>query len=702
MDLDRVLAKFTAPGPIESRADLDRALEELIAILATSREDIALLLDILVSGRQGLLEAILTSSRHHAFTFRDRLAKALRKSLATSTPIFRSCADKLGAFLITIPPDIVLDRSVMEDYNAYATLTTELDSVEAEQNIPKLGPLVPTSASKLGKRESRHAKTSSAKPTSESALKTNSPSSSGPTAVSNLPKLLTTFLEIEEFAIDNLLRTLTPGDPSVSWNVTPKGSASPDPVPGDSAPIDSPLKPKALSRLHYLSIKQEDIIKYLNHASKPKSGNWPVVVSQRGIKRMREYVADKKDFSESRKEDQLSVGFFPPQNQTMLLQNELGVPIYTADLGDCLCLIYHIDFGAPTGTSQESQFIRIFGVFHESEVDVKFWGSVAAQLARRGREYIERCTDREATRIRFKGVETVPPKLSPPLDVSQWNKEGADIEVDKSHFLEENHLHALSYGGSGHGRKRIAANGEADSGRTGQLLQTERNEAVATPEAQMPGLSLLDMDEDAEDNGSLPSKFSELNDSHFPVFLTYDQLCKLLEADYELQFNPSTNLTALGAARAFRGIRKQGSARQPLISFEYFESNIWPHLNEGVKRGLHPILVYSEFMGIIKGSEASRNYPKNFLDRQAYESQSSRTHSGDPTERSRIYTLFEAYCKLRPPSSYDAADRVHTLLAEVEEKGLPGDPVDFLYVDEAQDHLILEAACELLALYSIT
>ncbi|KIO23206.1 hypothetical protein M407DRAFT_78343 [Tulasnella calospora MUT 4182] len=97
-------------------------------------------------------------------------------------------------------------------------------------------------------------------------------------------------------------------------------------------------------------------------------------------------------------------------------------------------------------------------------------------------------------------------------------------------------------------------------------------------------------------------------------------------------------------------------------------------------------------MGVIKGSEASRNFPKGFLDRQAYESQSSRTHFGDPTERSRIYTLFEAYLRLRPPASYDAADRVHSLLAEVEAKGIPGDPIDFLYVDEAQDHLMLEAA----------
>ncbi|KIO17149.1 hypothetical protein M407DRAFT_33204, partial [Tulasnella calospora MUT 4182] len=156
MDLERVLAKFTAPGPIESRAGLDTALEELIAILATSREDIPLLLDILASGRQGLLEAVLTSSGHPAFTFRDRVTKAVRKSLATSTPIFRACADKLGAFLITIPPDVFLERSVMEDYNTYTTLATE---IEAEQNIAKMGPIGPTSASKPGKRESRHAKT---------------------------------------------------------------------------------------------------------------------------------------------------------------------------------------------------------------------------------------------------------------------------------------------------------------------------------------------------------------------------------------------------------------------------------------------------------------------------------------------------------------------------------------------------------------
>ncbi|KIO30538.1 hypothetical protein M407DRAFT_69086, partial [Tulasnella calospora MUT 4182] len=97
-------------------------------------------------------------------------------------------------------------------------------------------------------------------------------------------------------------------------------------------------------------------------------------------------------------------------------------------------------------------------------------------------------------------------------------------------------------------------------------------------------------------------------------------------------------------------------------------------------------------MGIIKGSEASLAKQRRYLDRDSYENQSNRTHSGDDTERSRIYTLFEAYQKQRPPSSYDMADRVHALMGALQAQGLKGRHIDFLYVDEAQDNLIVDAA----------
>lgn len=62
-------------------------------------------------------------------------------------------------------------------------------------------------------------------------------------------------------------------------------------------------------------------------------------------------------------------------------------------------------------------------------------------------------------------------------------------------------------------------------------------------------------------------------------------------------------------------------------------------------------------MGVIKGSEDSLKKSRHYLDRKTYEKRSSRTHSGDDTERTRIYSLFEAYQKMRPSASYDVADR---------------------------------------------
>lgn len=57
-----------------------------------------------------------------------------------------------------------------------------------------------------------------------------------------------------------------------------------------------------------------------------------------------------------------------------------------------------------------------------------------------------------------------------------------------------------------------------------QLKRTEANESGSLRGETTAGLSLLEMDENAEVQGALPSKFSELQDSHFPLFLTYDQV----------------------------------------------------------------------------------------------------------------------------------------------------------------------------------
>ncbi|KAG8902422.1 hypothetical protein FRC00_008573 [Tulasnella sp. 408] len=713
MDLASVLAKFTVAGPIESRTQLDTALTELLGSIVASRDDVPSLLGVLASSTPGLLEAVLASRSHDAFTFRNRVSKALRKSMTASIAILRTCASRLGLFLISLPPAIVLDRTATEDYNAVKTALEPDDSVESEfSGARNLQFKAPTKSSKQDRRSG----TTTSINLVPSKRSTSPEPPTGDFAISSTrPKLLIKFIEI-----------LTAHDTSLSRNVAPATSTrqSNTSLSSGTAALSPLSESETISQsLHYLPLKQEDIASFLNCTPKLKSGNWPVNVSQRGIKRLREFLPNERDvfIRIEKKIKQLSVGFFPASNQTRLLEKDFGIPIYMAELGDDLKLIYHIDFGAPTSTDKERQFIRIFGVYRKSEVDKDFWVSVAAQLARRGQDYIKRCTDRGETLIRFKGVETTPPMEFAPLAVSQRYKEGADIEIDEAHFLELHRILALEkyvplsstffeaiqkfdehsfmfqpeppehriihhpssclvLGRSGTGkttcmlfRMLVLHKSSEKSGRPlrqvfvtqsrmlahrveqdwKRLQQDQQKDTNLTHSRNPAPFSLTDLDEDAEEDEVLPAKFSQLEDSHFPLFLTYDRLCKLLEMDYDLQFRPLTD-TSLATTLIGRAGK---STRYPLVSFEFFRSNIWPHLDERIKAGLHPQNVYGEFMGGIKGSEASFNSNNRQLDRLTYESQSSRTHAGDQSERSRVYSLFEAYLKKRPPCSYDIADR---------------------------------------------
>ncbi|KAG8960069.1 hypothetical protein FRC00_000926 [Tulasnella sp. 408] len=721
MDIASVLVRLTASGQIESRTALDAALLELLECVARSNDDIPWLLSVIANGTPGLLEAVLTSCNHNAFTFRSRMAKSIRKSIAAATPVFRTCTGRLGLFLISLPPSVARDRRVMEDYNALTSAAVIEDSVEYENSVAKRDRPEQKSPTRSSRRSEQLSTTGLTSPLSKKGIPKSDrtvklpASSESPIGddnpSSNRPKLLASFLEnffasciredIEEFAVNNLLRNLTSNDGSAP------SSAAPPVASERQDHVSTSITSDALSRpLHHLELKEEDIANYLNQTPKLKSGDWPVVVSQRGIKQLREYLPSRKDvfLGIEKKIKQLSVGFFPSQNRFKLLEKDFGIPIYVADLGDNLQLIYHIDFGAPTVTAQESQFIRVFGVYLRSEVDKRFWTSVAAQLARRGQEYIKRCTDREETRIRFKRVETTPPKLFSALSASQWFKDGADIHIDKAHFLELHRVLAkttcmqfrmlvLEKAAQNSGRplrQMFVTQSRMLANRVQQYwnkLQQKEGDTEDASRRKSSSSSSPDLDEDAEDE-VLPPKFSQLDDSHFPLFVTYNQLCKLLEADYDLQFNPSADapMANLRARRAGKPIR------QPFVSFEFFQSNIWPRLDEIVKKGLNPANVYGEFLGVIKGSELAFMSSKRQLDRETYESQSSRTHAGDYSERSRVYTLFESYMKKRPPSSYDMADRAHAIIAQIQESGVPGRGVDFIYVDEAQDHLMVDVA----------
>ncbi|KAG9016354.1 hypothetical protein FRB90_003159 [Tulasnella sp. 427] len=798
LDFETALGKFVTNGPIKTQVSLEDAVFELLLAMQTADGDVSTLLATVIRKINGLLEVVMTSRNDLAFIFRGRVMKSIQKAPRAPHPTLTTCAERLGIFFLRLPHSIKLDQDVITKHFAFSARLALPDAPQDYFVAKKEKPASPVSPTfpklpKPGKQKTRYVPldlykeepTPSKRKRSASAQASFAPplspttpinpSATAPTA--SLSEQLKECIEayfvacledgVQEFAVQNLLAILNPPPPVFPSPPVRRLTISDHTVASEARVIESShRKTKSLTAN---TLAQHDIARYLGETTKSTLGDWPIIVSQRGIKHFRQYIArEKQTFTRIEKViRQLSMGGFSESNRTNLLDQDYGVPIYTADLGGNLRLVYQIDFGAPTGASSESQFIRIFGVYQALEIDVTFWQAVAVHLGGRGKEYVRRT---EIDHWRFSphldaltdlnlGFVRSAPILCPRWSTSQqkcrtgMNREQmlkstkptdltfivffhwrnlcrsrilSSMKFNEASFMfsvapPENQIikypsSCLVLGRSGTGKTTcmvfrmigldVAAKKSGQilrqvfvtQSRTlarkvrlycAQLMQTETDIIQPTGPKASQGLSLLDIDENAEEEGVLPAKFSELEERHFPLFVTYDQLCKLLEADFNMEFVPSP----LPTSKTTRTRSKKAStARQPLISFHYFDSKIWPHMDHRLKRGLHSALVYSEFMGIIKGSEASLNKSRHHLDQTDYESQNNRSLSGDSTERSRVYTLFEAYHKLRPTASYDIADRVHILAAALRDRGVPGKPIDFLYVDEAQDNLIIDAA----------
>ncbi|KAH7885020.1 hypothetical protein F5I97DRAFT_1811384, partial [Phlebopus sp. FC_14] len=182
----------------------------------------------------------------------------------------------------------------------------------------------------------------------------------------------------------------------------------------------------------------------------------------------------------------------------------------------------------------------------------------------------------------------------------------------------------------------------------------------------------------------IPQSYSALGDHHFPLFITFDHLAQLIAADiFRADFGGDKHFAMLF----------QREALGTLITYKRFAKTYWPHLPQHLTKGLEPWLVFSEFMGVIKGSEQSLTCPNGFLDQETYCGLSERTFPTFFNQRETIYGLFEAYCNLkRKCGHHDMADRTHTILKALPgETSLRGQKPDYLYVDEAQDNLLIDA-----------
>ena len=72
-----------------------------------------------------------------------------------------------------------------------------------------------------------------------------------------------------------------------------------------------------------------------------------------------------------------------------------------------------------------------------------------------------------------------------------------------------------------------------------------------------------------------------------------------------------------------------------------------------------PALVWSEFLGVISGSEGSLAAGNGYMDRESYEELSHRTQATFARQRGPVYELFQTYTRRkRELEGYDVSDRL--------------------------------------------
>ncbi|TDL19417.1 hypothetical protein BD410DRAFT_842137 [Rickenella mellea] len=478
-------------------------------------------------------------------------------------------------------------------------------------------------------------------------------------------------------------------------------------------------------------------------------GEWQILLASSAANDLRKRRKDGKIFEIIlRKLRDLSHGHFSNDNQKRLNGPSNEVPIYEAKMTGDTRLIYQVDCIPKWGSEGES--IRVFGIYTHAQMDGnRLWSQIGSHLSeKRGAEYRRRCLSRKrpANARSTPNVYTpdawpsiaqcssdAGPQFSlPPADLasihdllvlekyisfSQVLLDGILADKNLSHIFnlsaQENAVifHTSSsyvIGRSGTGKtttmlfkmiglERSSAQFHRSSTKIRQVfvtrskILTERVDdffrklltsvsLVPQSYAQLrtesrPRRMLTDIGDDHTRKSHLPERYSELADEHFPLFVTFDHLIELLEADMFVQ----------GRAYDQRGV---GSSSLP---FRIFRNHYWPHFPQDLTAGLDPTLVFNEILGIIEGSGQVVMSGQRFLDKHSYKSLSQRSYSSLAGERDRIYGIFERYLKIKSlRKEHDAADRTYVVLQSLQENGLKGTMIDYLYVDEVQDNLLID------------
>ncbi|KAI6095428.1 hypothetical protein EV401DRAFT_2083708 [Pisolithus croceorrhizus] len=232
------------------------------------------------------------------------------------------------------------------------------------------------------------------------------------------------------------------------------------------------------------------------------------------------------------------------------------------------------------------------------------------------------------------------------------------------------------------------------AGRTQDELRKLRSQARNAESQEPPMINPMDA---LNYRPGTPQKYSELTDHDFPLFITFDQLARMVAADTQVEDSKEHDrpIDSKECARLKFILGKVINDESSFVTYSAFRTRYWPWLcdtsRSPLARSFGPWLVFSEFMGVIKGSETAFHSPNGILDRHTYVNLSPRTYPVFAGDRHSLYGAFELYSKLKSEKyGYDMADRTYAILKALSCNPLKGQPVDYLYVDEVQDNLIID------------
>ncbi|KAJ6578043.1 hypothetical protein B0H19DRAFT_574136 [Mycena capillaripes] len=537
--------------------------------------------------------------------------------------------------------------------------------------------------------------------------------------------------------------TCIPAEPVCS--AESEGESSDSKAPG-SGSCDGPQNPQQNDSASAASYPAVQPIKFstLYRRRATGFGDWDINIAPRAERDLREYRRrDRRTLIlVVKKMRELSNGNFSPENYTQLNGSNVEIPIYEAKVSEDLRLVYQVDCVPVYGTKTEQQALKVFGIYEKAQLSGgSFWNSMGRELGKKGEEYKERCIQRQNTEgcifvpvafptqenARFNpgsvpdlpsdDAEQIQSLLLKSVHFSQPLLDSIIADLDVAFVLEisPKELEIIEHPNS------CYVLGRSGTGKTTSMLYKmlliEASSELLTPEprkirqlfvtqsriladkvgehfakllggyqpsaisenvkaARKADRALVDVEE-SDWRTDLPKKYSDLQDTDFPLFVSFDQLCTMIEHDMQNEMQSS-------------GYRAD-TGRTTRLTYAKFRREYWPHFSHSVCKGFEPSMVFSEFMGVIMGSEKALASKTYCLDREVYLNLGERGQSTFGDQRERIYDLLEKYSsQKRRQGDVDPADRSHEIIKFFQNHGVPGKKVDYLYVDETQDNLLVD------------